>query len=75
VLFSPVHGELNATQLAGWVLRDHLPVRMQLQIHQIVVGITPQDTDMKNAVVLLSGGLDSATVLAMAVRKVLIAMH
>jgi len=26
----------------------------------------PQDTDMKNAVVLLSGGLDSATVLAMA---------
>ncbi len=36
VLFSPVHGELNATQLAEWVLRDHLPVRMQLQIHKLL---------------------------------------
>jgi len=41
VLFSPVHGELNATQLAGWVLRDHLPVRMQLQIHKLLWNNAP----------------------------------
>jgi len=36
VLFSPAHGTLNATQLAEWVLRDHLPVRMQLQLHKLL---------------------------------------
>jgi len=30
VVFSPAHGTLSATQLAEWILRDHLPVRMQL---------------------------------------------
>jgi 7-carboxy-7-deazaguanine synthase len=34
VLFSPVHGMLNATQLAEWILRDRLPVRFQLQLHK-----------------------------------------
>jgi 7-carboxy-7-deazaguanine synthase len=36
VLFSPAHGELDATQLAEWILRDRLPVRMQVQLHKIL---------------------------------------
>ena len=34
VLFSPVHGDINPTQLAEWILRDQLPVRMQVQLHK-----------------------------------------
>lgn len=34
VLFSPVHGKLDATQLAEWVLQDRLPVRLQVQLHK-----------------------------------------
>ena len=41
VLFSPVHGVLNATQLAEWILRDHLPVRMQVQLHKLLWGNIP----------------------------------
>ncbi|MDD2684537.1 MAG: 7-carboxy-7-deazaguanine synthase QueE [Gallionella sp.] len=36
VLFSPAHTTLTATQLADWVLRDRLPVRMQVQLHKIL---------------------------------------
>lgn len=36
VLFSPAQGELSATQLADWILRDALPVRFQLQLHKIL---------------------------------------
>jgi len=36
VLFSPCHGQLNATDLAEWILRDHLPVRMQIQLHKLL---------------------------------------
>ena len=36
VVFSPAHGTLDATQLAEWILRDHLPVRMQLQLHKLL---------------------------------------
>ena len=36
VLFSPAHGTLNATQLADWILRDKLPVRMQVQLHKLL---------------------------------------
>ena len=36
VLFSPAHGTLDATQLADWILRDHLPVRMQVQLHKLL---------------------------------------
>lgn len=36
VLFSPAQGALSATQLADWILRDHLPVRFQLQLHKIL---------------------------------------
>ncbi|BBP03352.1 7-carboxy-7-deazaguanine synthase [Sulfuriferula plumbiphila] len=38
VLFSPVHGQLGAGQLADWVLRDRLPVRVQVQLHKIFWG-------------------------------------
>jgi 7-carboxy-7-deazaguanine synthase len=41
VVFSPAHGTLNATQLAEWILRDHLPVRMQLQLHKLLWDNTP----------------------------------
>lgn len=41
VLFSPAHDELNATQLAEWILHDHLPVRMQLQMHKLLWNNTP----------------------------------
>ena len=36
VVFSPAHGTLDATQLAEWILRDHLPVRMQVQLHKLL---------------------------------------
>jgi len=38
VLLSPVQGELAATQLADWILADHLPVRMQVQLHKLLWG-------------------------------------
>lgn len=38
VLFSPVAGKLRAGQLAEWILRDRLPVRMQLQLHKLIWG-------------------------------------
>ncbi len=41
VLFSPVHGVLESRQLAEWILADHLPVRLQLQVHKY---IWPPDT-------------------------------
>ncbi|MEJ2454624.1 MAG: 7-carboxy-7-deazaguanine synthase QueE [Candidatus Thiodiazotropha sp.] len=41
VLFSPVHGSLEAGQLAEWVLRDRLPVRFQLQLHKLLWGEEP----------------------------------
>jgi len=36
VLFSPVHGELRAEVLAGWILEDRLPVRLQVQLHKYI---------------------------------------
>lgn len=41
VLFSPAQGSLSPTALADWVLRDHLPVRMQVQLHKILWGSVP----------------------------------
>ena len=38
VLFSPVYKTLIPTDLAAWVLKDHLPVRMQVQLHKILWG-------------------------------------
>ena len=38
VLFSPSYHELQANELAAWVLADKLNVRMQLQLHKILWG-------------------------------------
>src|SRR5919106_313644 len=38
VLFSPVHGVMNPKDLSEWILEDHLPVRLQLQIHKHIWG-------------------------------------
>jgi 7-carboxy-7-deazaguanine synthase len=36
VLFSPVWGQVDPTHLAEWILRDGLPVRMQVQLHKLL---------------------------------------
>lgn len=36
VLLSPVHGVLDPQQLVGWMLRDRLPARLNLQLHKYV---------------------------------------
>ena len=36
ILFSPVHGVLDARVLSEWVLSDRLPVRLQLQLHKFI---------------------------------------
>lgn len=41
VLFSPVQGELKATELANWVLSEKLPVRFQIQLHKYLWGDEP----------------------------------
>jgi 7-carboxy-7-deazaguanine synthase len=41
VLFSPVQGQLASAQLAEWVLRDRLAVRMQVQLHKVIWGNVP----------------------------------
>lgn len=41
VLFSPVHGKLAPAVLADWILRDRLPVRLQIQLHKYLWGGGP----------------------------------
>lgn len=41
VLFSPSFEQLQARDLADWVLRDALPVRMQMQLHKLLWGNQP----------------------------------
>ncbi len=41
VLFSPSYGELSPTTLADWILEDHLPVRLQVQLHKYLWGDVP----------------------------------
>jgi 7-carboxy-7-deazaguanine synthase len=36
LLFSPVMGQQNPTELADKILRDRLPVRFQLQLHKLL---------------------------------------
>ena len=36
VLFSPVHDQLDPPVLVQWILDDHLPVRLNLQIHKYI---------------------------------------
>lgn len=38
ILFSPVYGKLEPAALAEWVLRDRLPVRVQVQLHKLLWG-------------------------------------
>lgn len=41
VLFSPVYGRLEPRTLAEWILRDRLPVRLQIQLHKVLWGEEP----------------------------------
>jgi 7-carboxy-7-deazaguanine synthase len=36
ILFSPVPDRLDPARLAEWILRDGLPVRLQLQLHKVI---------------------------------------
>ena len=36
VFFSPSADEIPASDLADWIVRDRLPVRMQIQLHKIL---------------------------------------
>lgn len=38
ILFSPVHGDLNPSDLAQWIIDDNLAVRMQVQLHKYLWG-------------------------------------
>ena len=38
VLFSPVYDKLDLKELAEWVLKDNLPVRVQTQLHKVIWG-------------------------------------
>ena len=41
ILFSPSYGQLEATVLADWILRDQLQVRFQVQLHKYLWGDRP----------------------------------
>jgi len=41
VLFSPAAPQMNPTRLAEWILKDQLPVRLQLQLHKLIWGEEP----------------------------------
>lgn len=41
VLFSPSWGQVDAAELAEWILADQLPVRFQLQLHKLLWGDVP----------------------------------
>lgn len=41
ILFSPSYRDLDARQLADWILRDQLPVRLQTQLHKQLWGEQP----------------------------------
>ena len=38
VLFSPSYGQVEARELAEWILADRLPVRFQVQLHKLLWG-------------------------------------
>jgi 7-carboxy-7-deazaguanine synthase len=38
LLVSPVWGDIDLEELAGWILEDALPVRLQMQLHKLVWG-------------------------------------
>ena len=41
VFFSPSWGQLEAADLADWLIEDRLPVRMQVQLHKVLWGDEP----------------------------------
>ncbi len=41
LLFSPALGQLDATTLAEWIIRDRLQVRFQIQLHKYLWGDSP----------------------------------
>jgi 7-carboxy-7-deazaguanine synthase len=41
ILFSPSHEQLEARELAEWILRDRLAVRLQIQLHKYLWGNRP----------------------------------
>jgi 7-carboxy-7-deazaguanine synthase len=41
VFLSPSHEELQAGTLADWILEDHLPARLQVQLHKVLWGNVP----------------------------------
>lgn len=41
ILFSPVHGDISATELADWIIEDGLAVRFQVQLHKYLWGDKP----------------------------------
>jgi len=41
VLFSVSQGQLEPARLAEWILRDNLPVRLQIQLHKLLWGEGP----------------------------------
>ena len=36
IVFSPVHGKLDAAELSEWILEDSLAVRLGLQLHKVI---------------------------------------
>ena len=38
ILLSPVYGQVNPEDLASWILKDRLRVRLQLQLHKVIWG-------------------------------------
>ena len=41
VLFSPSHEQVQARDLADWIIEDRLPVRLQIQLHKYLWGNVP----------------------------------
>lgn len=41
VLFSPAYGQVEARDLAQWILDERLPVRLQIQLHKYLWDDTP----------------------------------
>ena len=42
VFFSPSFGQVAGDELADWILADHVPVRLQLQLHKLLWGDVPR---------------------------------
>ena len=38
IIFSPVYKKLKPKKLSEWILKDNLPVRLQIQLHKIIWG-------------------------------------